>query len=59
MITRGVARDFITLKPTQKSELRDIWPSYFTKQIANDKGADQTAQLCRLVWALNVLFASN
>ena len=45
---KGGARDFIKLKPTKHNEkLRDIWPSYmyFTFQIANYKGADQTARM--------------
>ena len=51
---RGVARDFIMLKPTIFfRELGDIWPSYFTFQIANNKGADQTA------WSAPLLFTSN
>ena len=41
------------LKPIKKKivELRDIWPIYFTFQIANNKGADQTARMRRLVCA--------
>ena len=51
---RGVARDLIMLKPTFFfRELGDIWPSYFTFQIANNKGADQTA------WSAPLLFTSN
>ena len=34
--------------------LRDIWPCYFTFQIANDKGADQTARMRRLICAFVV-----
>ena len=42
---RGVAKDFIMLEPIKKTigELRDISPINFTFQIANNKGADQTA----------------
>ena len=35
-------------------ELRDIWPSYHTFQIANNKGADQTVRMRRLVCAFVV-----
>ena len=51
MVRRGVARDFSMLNP---GELWDIWPSYFTFQIANNKGADQTAWKRRLVCAFGV-----
>ena len=44
-VLRGVARAFIMLKPTTNGELIDIWPSY---QIANNKGADQTARIAGL-----------
>ena len=50
--TMSVARGFILLKPTKIfGELRDIRPCYFTFQIANDKGAEKTAQMRRLVCA--------
>ena len=39
------------LKPTKNGELIDIWPSF---QIANNKGADQTARMRRLVCAFVV-----
>ena len=43
------------LKPTKYNvELRDIRPSYFTLNIANNKGADQTARTRRLVCAFIV-----
>ena len=43
------------LKPTKIfGELRDIRPSYFTLNIANNKGADQTARTRRLVCAFVV-----
>ena len=43
-----VARGFIMLKPAKIfGELRDIWPCYFTLQIANDK----------CVWSAPLLFA--
>ena len=44
------------LKPTKKHfrELGNILPSYFTFQIANNKGADQTAWMHRLVCAFVV-----
>ena len=43
------------LKPTKSNgEFRDIWPSYFTFQIVNNKGADQTARMRRLVCAFAV-----
>ena len=45
---------FIIWESTKKEELRDIWPSYFTFQKANNKGADQTAQMRRLVCAFVV-----
>ena len=35
-------------------ELRDIWPCYFTFQIANDKGTDLTARMRRLLCAFVV-----
>ena len=35
-------------------ELGDIWPSYFFFQIANNKGAEQTARMHRLVCAFVV-----
>ena len=55
MVYRGGAKDFIKLKPTkQNGELRHIWPSYFTFRIANNKGADQTARMRRLVCAFVV-----
>ena len=46
---RGVTRVFFL----KNGELRDIRPiySYFTFQIANNKGADQTARMRRLVCA--------
>ena len=44
---RGVARDFIMLKPTKKWRIK----SWFTFQIANNKGADQTVWMRRLVCA--------
>ena len=47
---RGVARGFIMLKPMENY-------GYFTFQIANNKCADQTARMRRLICAL--LFASN
>ena len=51
-VGRSVAKGFIMLKPTKIfGELRDIWPCYFTFQIANDKGADQTARMRRLICA--------
>ena len=54
---RGVARDFVILKPTKTNgEFKGIWLSYFTFQIVNNKGADQTTRLRRLVCAL--LFTS-
>ena len=37
------------LKVIKNGEFRDTCPSYFTFQIANSKGADQTAWMCRLV----------
>ena len=40
------------LKPTKIfGELRDIWPCYFTLQIANDKCPDKTVRMQRLVCA--------
>ena len=50
---RGVGKDFIMLKPIKKKigELIDIWPINFTFQIANNKGAHQTAWMRRLVCA--------
>ena len=43
------------LKPTKLfGELRDILPCYLTFQIANDKGADQTARMRRLICAFVV-----
>ena len=37
-------------KPTKIfGEFRNICPCYFTFQIANDKGADQTARMRRLI----------
>ena len=43
------------LKPTKIfGELRDIWPCYFTFQIGNDKSADQTGRMCRLICAFVV-----
>ena len=43
------------LKPTKIfGELRDIRPSYFTLNKANNKGADQTARMRRLVCAFVV-----
>ena len=50
MGARGEARGFIMLKPT----LRDIWPTYFTFQMANNKGADQTEWMRRLICAFVV-----
>ena len=45
------------LKPTKLfGELRDILPCYFTFQIANDKGADQTARMRRLICAFVVRY---
>ena len=35
-------------------ELRDIWPCYFTFQKENDKGADKTARMRRLICAFDV-----
>ena len=53
--TRSVSRGFIMLKPTKIfEELRDIWPCYFTLQIAKDKHADQTARMHRLICAFLV-----
>ena len=40
-MARGVAKGFIMLKPTKN----------YTFQIANNKGADQTARMRRLVYA--------
>ena len=42
--------------PNKFGELRDIWPScmYFTFQVVNNKGADQTAWMRRLVCAFVV-----
>ena len=38
----------------KNGELRGTWPSYFTFQISNNKGADQTARMRRLVRAFVV-----
>ena len=42
------------LKPTKNEELRDIRPSNITSQIADNKSADQTAWMRRLVCAFVV-----
>ena len=52
---RGIARGLIMLKHIiYNIELTDIWPSYFTFQIADSKGADPTARMRRLVCAFVV-----
>ena len=51
MPSRGVARGFIMLKPTKIWRVKNI---DFSFQIANNKGADQTAQMRRLVCAFAV-----
>ena len=48
-VFKGVARDFIMLKP-HKNENEEI----ITNQIMNNKGADQSARMCRLVYAFVV-----
>ena len=49
IVITGVARGFIMLNTTpQKWRLRNIWHSFFTFQIVNNKCADQTAQMGRL-----------
>ena len=51
----SVARGLIMLNPDKIfRELIDIWPCYSTFQIANDKGADQTARMRRLICAFVV-----
>ena len=42
------------LKSTKNGELRDIWSSYFTFQIENNKGTDQTARMRRLFCVFDV-----
>ena len=42
------------IKIKKNGELRGIWPSYLSFKIANNKGADQTARMCRLVCAFVV-----
>ena len=55
IVISGIARHLIMWKPPPKNgELRDIRPSYFTFQIVNNKGADQTALMRRLVCAFVV-----
>ena len=45
-----VVRGFIMLEPCRKfGDKRDIWPNSFTFETENNKGADQTARMRRLV----------
>ena len=45
-----ISQRFYHVEAHQKNgELRDIWTSYFTFQIVNNKGTDQTACMRRLV----------
>ena len=42
------------IKILKNQELRGTWPSYLCFRIANNKGADQTMQMCSLVCAFVV-----
>ena len=49
---QGCSQRLYYAEANQKyGKLRDIWPSYFTFQMANNKGPDQTTQMHRLVCA--------
>ena len=37
-----------------ENKMENVWPSFFNFQIPNNKGADQTARMCRLICAFVV-----